>query len=142
MYRIRDWLYIGKYAETTNLGYLRSYKIGAMLQLADRVDQPGIESLYLPVEDGVLLTPEALRQGVDFIRLRKADGKVVLSSCGAGISRSVSFAIAALKEEEGLTLVEALASLKQNHPSAMPHPELWKSLNQYYGETLNWHDLF
>ncbi len=60
MHRIRDWLYVGKYAETTNLSYLRSYGIGAMLQLADRVEQPGIESLYLPVEEGVTLKPEVI----------------------------------------------------------------------------------
>lgn len=141
MHRIRDWLYIGKYAETTHLHYLLSYRIGAMLQLADRVEQPGIESLYLPVEDGIPLKSEAISRGVEFIRQQEAGHRVVLSACGAGISRSVAFAIAALKEEENLSLVTALRIVRNAHPEAMPHPALWQSLSQYYGEEVNWNDL-
>jgi predicted protein tyrosine phosphatase len=57
-----------------------------------------------------------------------------LIACGAGISRSVAFAVAVLKEEEDLSLREALRQVRAKHPGAMPHPALLKSLSEYYGE--------
>ena len=60
MYPIRPWLYVGKYRETLNRRLLHINGIGSMLQLAERVDQPGIASLYLPVDDGVPLPPGSL----------------------------------------------------------------------------------
>jgi len=40
----RPWLFIGKYSDTLQLGYLRSKSIRAMLQLGEKVEQPRIES--------------------------------------------------------------------------------------------------
>src|SRR5437868_6406606 len=104
MHKICPWLYIGKYRETIDINILIAYRINAMLQLADKVEQIGIASLYIPVEDGEPLPADKLRQGVDFVRAQKAAGKTVLVACGAGISRSVTYSIAALKEEENLSL--------------------------------------
>ncbi|MGH2523720.1 MAG: hypothetical protein ACRDH2_14545 [Anaerolineales bacterium] len=67
-----------------------------MLQLAERVEQPGITTLYLAVEDGEPLPDEALREGIEFVRAQKALGRVVLVACGAGLSRSAIFALAVL----------------------------------------------
>lgn len=142
MQRIRSWLYVGKYRDTGSPVLLSSYQISAMLQLADPLPQPGIASLYLPVEDGVPLSPEQLRRGLDFVRLHKADGHRILVACGAGISRSVTFAIAALKEEEGLSLLESYRQILDSHPQALPHPALWESLRVYYGETLAFQDVW
>jgi len=105
-----------------------------MLQLAQRVEKPGITSLYLPVEDGVPLSEKLLRQGVDFILEKKDEGQVILVACGAGISRSSAFAVAALKEDENCTLVEALQTVRFRHPQALPHPAIWESLCIYYEE--------
>ena len=134
MFPIRPWLYVGKFSETQDDVLLRRREIGAMLQLADSVKQPGIPSLYVPVEDGEPLPSDVLRMGVEFVRLEKALGRNVLIACGAGISRSATFTIAALKEEEGLGLLEAFREVRARHPGAMPHPVLWKSLCEYYGE--------
>jgi protein-tyrosine phosphatase len=134
MYPIRTWLYVGKFSETQDDVLLRRREIGAMLQLADSVKQPGIPSLYVPVEDGEPLPPDVLRMGVEFVRLEKALGRNVLIACGAGISRSGTFTIAALKEEEGLGLLEAFREVRARHPGALPHPVLWKSLCEYYAE--------
>ncbi|MBZ0287395.1 MAG: dual specificity protein phosphatase family protein [Anaerolineae bacterium] len=135
MHKIRHWLYVGKYRETADLNTLVAYRISAMLQLADKAEQPGIESLYVPVEDGEPLPVDKLRQGVDFVRAQKAAGKTVLVACGAGISRSVTFTMAVLKEEEGLTLVDALREIQKTHPDALPHDKLVYSVCQYYGES-------
>lgn len=136
MYPVRPWLYIGKYAETQNKSLLNQYHIGAMLQLADAVPQPGIASLYLPVEDGVPLSPEHLKRGVAFLREHRQAGQNLLVACGAGISRSTTFALAVLKEEENLTLLDAYRSILDVHPDALPHMALWDALCAYYGELI------
>ena len=138
MRQIRPWLAIGRYRETTNSALLHSYAVGAMLQLAELVKQEGIEALYLPVEDGEPLPVPLLAQGVAFVREQKTLGRNVLIACGAGISRSVTFTIAVLHEEEGLSLPEAFRSIHAHHPEAMPHYALWDSICQYYGETMTY----
>ncbi|GIK63555.1 MAG: hypothetical protein BroJett018_13490 [Chloroflexota bacterium] len=138
MNQIRSWLYIGKYRDTRDLTYLQSRNIGAMLQLAESVEQPNITVLYLPVEDGEPIPTDLLTQGIEFIRSQKALGKIVLVACGAGISRSSSFALAALKEEENLGLMEALREVAAKHFDTQPHKALWDSLCGYYNEAIDY----
>ena len=122
-----------------DLPLLRLHQIEAMLQFAGREEQPSIHTLYLPIEDGILITKVMLQRGIDFILTHHQQGKKVLVACGAGISRSVTFTIAALKETEGLTLLEAYETVLKAHRGALPHPVLWKSLGAYYQEdTLYW----
>jgi protein-tyrosine phosphatase len=142
MHKIRPWLYIGKYRETADINTLIAYRISAMLQLADKVEQIGVASLYIPVEDGEPLPANQLRQGVDFVRAQKAAGKTVLVACGAGISRSVTYSIAALKEEENLSLPQAYQQILEHHPDALPHPALWESLRAYYNEATTYSELW
>jgi protein-tyrosine phosphatase len=73
---------------------------------------------------------------MDFVRVHYAQNKVILIACGAGISRSATFAIAALRQMENLPLLEAWRIVKTAHPEAMPHPALWESLCNYYGEDI------
>jgi protein-tyrosine phosphatase len=134
MWQITDNLYVGRYRDTVNLTLLQAHSIGAMLQLADRVEQPGIEVLYLDVEDGEPLPAETLRQGVAFVRDQLAAGRRVLIACGAGISRSVTFATAVLHEEEGISLLDAFHDIHSIHRDALPHYKLWHSLCEYYHE--------
>jgi protein-tyrosine phosphatase len=141
MDRIRPWLFIGSYRDTKNIQYLNLRKICAMLQLAEKVEQPNIVSLYLPVEDLAPISNEHLWQGVDFIRDHKRTGNCVLVACGAGINRSSAFCAAALKEEEGLSLFEAFKEVKQRHPESMPHQQVWESLCRYYSEDITYLDV-
>ena len=67
---VRPWLYIGRYRETQDYDLLVRAGISAMLQLAEQVRQPGIETLYLAVRDGETLAPATLRRGLDFVLLR------------------------------------------------------------------------
>ena len=136
MYSIRPWLYVGRFRETLDYNLLYRSNIGSMLQLAESVQHPGISSMYIPVEDGESLSFDKLATGVEFVRLAKARDKNVLIACGAGISRGVSFAIASLKEEENLTLLDAFREIQAEHPQATPHLELWQSLCDYYQENV------
>ena len=142
MNKIRTWLYIGKYRDTLNVHLLGVYHIGAMLQLAELVEQPHITSFYLNVEDGVPLPDNLLRQGVDFVITEKQQNRNVLIACGAGISRSAAFAVAALKEVEQLSLLDAFRVVRQHHPQALPHPAIWESLCTYYQDVVPFRDMF
>lgn len=141
MQTIRPWLYVGKFRETQDEELLRQQGIGGILQLADHVNSPNVPSLYIAVEDGVALPFNLLKRGIEFVRLEKAQNRNVLIACGAGISRSVAFAIASLKEEEHLALFEAFQQVLAKHPQARPHPALWQSLCEYYDENLPYKDI-
>jgi hypothetical protein len=132
MHKIRDWLYIGKYRETTSRPLLDSYNIGAMLHLAEDVRHDGIETLYLGIDDGVPVRHEILKQGLDFLIEQKAQGKVLLSACGAGVSRSTTFAIGVLMHEEDLGIWEAYQAILDHHPDAFPAFPLVVSLGDYF----------
>jgi hypothetical protein len=131
---IRPWLYVGKYRETLDANLLAARNIGAMLHLAEEVKHPNVTTLYLPVDDGVPCPEHFLRQGVDFVLAAKQRGQTVLIACGAGISRSAAFAVAVLKEVEGLSLLQAVRIVGMHHPGSLPHPEIWRSLCTYYHE--------
>ncbi|HEU0292948.1 MAG TPA: dual specificity protein phosphatase [Anaerolineales bacterium] len=141
MDQIRPWLFIGAYRDTLNKSYLDFRSIGAMLQLAERVEQPNIVSLYLPVEDLAPISDKHIRMGVEFICQHKQKGNRILVACGAGINRSSTFSAAALKEEEGLTLFEAFKEVKRHHPESMPHEPVWDSLCSYYNESIPYLDI-
>jgi protein-tyrosine phosphatase len=138
---IRPWLYLGKYRDTLDGSLLEASGVGAMLLLSEDVSQPGIISLYLGVEDGVPLASDLLKEGLDFVAQQKRAGRAVLIACGAGQSRSAVFGIAALKEDEGLTLMEALRTVVNAHPDAEPHKALWESLCRHYGEEIPYFDM-
>lgn len=133
MHKIRDWLFIGKYRETTSLPLLHSYGISAMLHLASDVQHEGIKTLYLPIDDGVPVKQAILKQGIDFLAEQKAQDKIVLSACGAGISRSTTFAMGLLMHEENLNIWEAYQTILDHHPDAFPAPDLVVSLAAYHG---------
>jgi protein-tyrosine phosphatase len=131
---IRPWLLIGKYRETLDGDLLARAGVSALLHLAARVEPPGITTLYLLIEDGEPIEEVTLRRGVDFVLAQRAAGKTVLVACGAGISRSTTFAIAALKEAESLPLLAAARDVRRHHPDGLPHIALWSSLCMHYQE--------
>jgi protein-tyrosine phosphatase len=141
MDEIRSWLYIGKYRDTLDKNYLDFKSIKAMLQLADPVEQKGINSLFLVVEDMGETPHTLIRQGVDFILNEKEKGNKVLVACGAGINRSTAFCMAALKEVEGLSLLDTYQEIKRKHPDSLPNGPVWESFCTYYNETTSYIDV-
>ncbi|GAA4437602.1 hypothetical protein GCM10023188_31980 [Pontibacter saemangeumensis] len=136
MFTVRPWLYIGKHRDAENLPQLQAYHIRGMLQLEEPVEQPGIHTLFLPVQDGVPISENDYRRGIKFMLLEHQLGRNVLIACATGISRSITFAIAALKETEGSSLLSAYGEIVQEHAMALPHPALWQSLCAYYQENI------
>jgi hypothetical protein len=142
MFKIRDWLYIGKYAHTRIKSNLDRNQIGALLSLAEPVGHEGIETLYLQVADGEPVEPDKIAAGVKFVREQKAAGKRVLVACGAGISRSSMFTMAALMEEEDLNVFDAYREVYQQYRAAQPHHNLVISLAAYHGQNLDLLDVW
>ena len=141
MDEIRPWLYIGSYRDTKNQSYLALKSIQAMLQLAEKVEQPGITSLYLPIEDVAPIPVKLLERGISFIHEHKMQSHRILVACGAGINRSTAFCVAALKEMEGLGLLDAFREVRSRHPESIPHRPVWDSLCTYYKETIPYLDV-
>jgi protein-tyrosine phosphatase len=134
MFQIRDWLFISGYPVASNRSVVKKHNIQAMLQLFEGFKSPGVETLFVGVVDGQPLTSENIREGVAYVRKQHKKGKRILVTCGAGVSRSVTFSVAALKEIEGLTLEEAYLSIRERHKEALPDHIHWDSLREYYGE--------
>lgn len=134
MDQIRDWLHIGNLRDSHNPDVLYAKGIGALLQLAQAAPQKDITHFYLPVADGIPLSARALQEGLVFVATQRQLNKRVLIACAAGVSRSATFTIAALKEAEGISLLESLHILVAAHPETLPHPILWQSLCDFYNE--------
>ena len=131
---VRSWLSIGNYRDTLSRTYLQSQQIKALLTFAEPVEHPGIICRYLAVEDGVPLSAQVVETGLAFIHDQYCNNHHVLVSCGAGISRSAAFVIAALKQTEQIGLLEAARVVARARSSILPHHALWKSLCDYYHE--------
>lgn len=134
MHQIRPWLYVASYPEASSAKVVADAGATAMLQLFEPFDLDGVETLYLDTMDGYPLVNKNIRRGVDFVRQKHAAGKTVVISCGAGISRSVTYTIAVLKELEGLSMEAAYRSVRDQHPDALPDQTHWESLNAYYDD--------
>lgn len=107
-----------------------------MLQIAELVEYTNIPSLHLAAEDGCPLSSADFERGINFVLQNHQQDRKVLIACGAGISRSVIFAIAALRETEGTPLLTAYQEIVNAHIAALPHPVLWKSLCAHYQEEI------
>jgi len=134
MHRIRDWLYIANYTYTHNDYALQRHQIGAMLQLAISNPSERVKTLYHPVEDGVALTPDELRIGLEFIATHYEADKRVLIACRAGVCRSAVFGIGALMKVENISLPDAYRVVKTHHPDARPFFPPLQSLAEFFDE--------
>lgn len=116
----------------------REAGIGAVLRLDNGSDRAYLQwgsqytLLDMPIRDGQPMQPDMLRKGSGFIHRQIQAGDKVLVHCMAGMSRSVTFALAYLIEHEGMSLPDAYALVVKGRPIAEPHPALIQSLVQTY----------
>jgi hypothetical protein len=133
---IRPWLLVGRYTDTLDFVYLRENGVNAMLELHDEVDESEIDVLFLPIDEGEPLLPDVIDRGLNFVEQHRQAGDRVLIACSAGVSRSVVFAVGALRRAEGLSLLDAFRAIHTIHPRAMPDIVHWDALCQYFGEDI------
>jgi hypothetical protein len=141
VYQIRPWLSLGSYRDSMDDELLEQQQIGALLQLAAPVAPRRCTTLVLLIEDGEPIALATLERGVTFVAEANARGTRCLIACGAGISRSVVFATAALCRIEAIPLLEAATAVKLAHPAAVFHPVLWDSLVAFTGEDVPFRDV-
>lgn len=140
MTQVNDWLNIGNIYDLEAMSrYGEENSIHAVLNLAENLGIKNKSTLYLPVDDGVPLSSEHLVQGLEFLLDHYHYGHQILVACGAGVSRSATFCTVLLKEVKNLSLIEAFKILKARHAKALPHPELWKSVCEFYEEKFEYH---
>jgi hypothetical protein len=104
MDRIANGIWISGYREACDAAALHQARIDAVLQLYGPEPEPlplpaGPEVHSLRVLDGAALPPEALSEGVGFLRTHRGQGHTVLVTCGLGQSRSAVFVAAYLHEQ-------------------------------------------
>lgn len=129
------WLYVSNFATASVPDALKKNNIKGMLQLYQPIKAAGIDTKFIGLKDGKAISREQIQQGIDFIHEQREKKHRILSTCGAGVSRSVTFAVIALKEIEGLSLAEAYSDVYKQHPKAMPDHIHWKSIADFYGES-------
>jgi protein-tyrosine phosphatase len=133
MYQVRDWLYISGSTEAADKALLKERKIKSLLTLHLKIAIQGVDTLFLPVQEGIPLLPATINQGVEFVQVHHAKKNPVLIACGMGVSRSVTFSTAALHVIENIPLHEAFLSIHAKHPKALPDHVHWDSLLALYG---------
>lgn len=84
-----------------------------------------------PLEDGVFIPVETLRQGLTFIQAGVEAGGKVLVCCQLGSSRSATFVLAHLLEQ-GWDLRESFRRVRAVRPMAWPARALWETLLTHY----------
>ena len=130
---ILDGVYIGKARAVYAAAELQQAGLSHVLKLYEAMPYwpDGFVVCDNELPDGVLIAPAKLQKGVNFLRECAAANQLVLSVCGAGQSRSVTFVLAYMLEQ-GWALPDAWQYLQQRHPDAQPNPYLWLSLIQQY----------
>jgi protein-tyrosine phosphatase len=130
---ILDGIYIGKARVVYATDALRRAGLIHVLKLYE--DAPHWPDDFVVCDnelpDGALIPPAKWQKGVGFLQACAAANQFVLSVCGAGQSRSVTFVLAYMLEQ-GWALPDAWQYLQQRHPDAQPNPYLWLSLIQQY----------
>ena len=121
---------------------LAEAKVTAMLQLYKPVEQAGITSLHLSIEDGHHIADQAFDDATAFVRAQHSAGACLLIACGAGISRSSTFAVLALNVIEGLTLEQAFWQVRKANPRAMPDQIHWEALAKYRDDDQSFWELW
>jgi hypothetical protein len=135
-------LFIGGTGLVHAADWLRTEGISHVLKLYDGDPYwPSDFTVFeIPIDDGVYITKETMKSGVDFIRRQIEADQKILVMCGLGISRSATFVLAYLLEQ-GYDLREAFCLLRTVRPQAWPARELWLSLISHYSTPYTIHEI-
>jgi protein-tyrosine phosphatase len=132
-----DNLYVGEFAALQRQTAVRDEGISAVV----RLDQFARESLQwadeftlldMPIPDGEYLDGDKIDTVTAFIHEQIEGGASVLVHCLAGVSRSVTLAMAYLIAYKSMSLAEAFGVVREGRPAAYPHELLLVSLIDHY----------
>lgn len=133
MNRLNAQLWLGAEYDVLDLNTMQKNGITSVLNMTRQPDELPTEFEYLQLDqdDGVPFSEDALRRGLAFLAGQLARNNVVLIHCAAGISRTAAMAIAWLMRA-GYSWDEAEIFVKIARPITMPHPELKRSVLQFF----------
>ncbi len=118
---VQPGLFVGGQHFRRGLGRMRALGVTAVVNLRREADdaQRGVALdayLHLPVTDDAPPDDEALRCGAAFITQQRQQGRKVYVHCASGVGRAPTMAAAYLMLEQGMTLDEALATIRRVRP--------------------------
>ena len=88
--------------------------------------------LHINLPDDTPWSPGIVRRIVAYIETRQSHGVPVLIECEAAVSRSPSAIVAYLMHRDGLSVEEAIETLRQTYPPADPSARILDSLTAYF----------
>lgn len=133
--KVLDFLFLGSLRTAQTVTVYHDLDIGYVLtagrDLEVRID-PGMKHLVLPVDD----FPEqkmlaVFSEAFAFIDEARANKRGVLIHCFAGLSRSVTIAVAYIMQLKNISRDEALATVRKARPAARPNDGFLLELRSY-----------
>ncbi|KAL7699390.1 phopshatase [Lotmaria passim] len=133
--KVLDYLFLGSLRTAQTVTVYHDLDIGYVLTTGRNLEvvvEPWMKQLVLNVDDfpeqGMIpIFEEAFR----FIDEARSNKKGVLIHCFAGLSRSVTIAVAYIMHLKGMTCDEALAMVRKARPAARPNDGFLNELRQY-----------
>lgn len=118
---VQPGLFVGGQHFKRGLKQMRALGITAVVNLRREADdaQRGVALdayLHVPVTDDAPPSPEDFRRGAAFITQQRQQGRSVYIHCASGVGRAPTMAAAYLMLEQGLSLDEALATIRRVRP--------------------------
>jgi protein-tyrosine phosphatase len=133
--RITPQIWVGPQFNAAGRRYLQRQGVNGSINLRVEYDDDAYglaldRYCYLPTVDDHCPSPEHFQKGVDFIRGVVQEGGQVYIHCKAGVGRAPTLA-AAYFIAEGMTVEEAIATIKRRRPFITITPPQMEALHRY-----------
>lgn len=138
-------LFVGDENSSRNRDFLITNKIGLVISLYESlpwVEIEGIDRLFFKIDDTIQSAPEMVGvfdAAIPIMTAAAAAGKNILVHCHAGISRSVTVAIAYLCKTTGRSVDDVLDSIVRARSKAYPNLGFCCILKQLFSPRENFH---
>ena len=134
--QIFEWLYLGSFINACDIDELRKNKINYVLNCAIECHNQklpkDIKELHLNIKDqNDFELINYFEESNKFINECKLEGGTMLVHCKLGVSRSASFVIAYLIENNKLSTQKALKFVKEKRKQIKPNDGFIKQLRKY-----------
>ncbi|XP_063044093.1 protein phosphatase Slingshot homolog 3 [Engraulis encrasicolus] len=135
--RILEYLYLGSEWNAANFEELQKNNIGYILNVTMEIDNffPGSFS-YMNIRVYDVESTDLLphwKNTYTFINSVRQSGQAVLVHCKMGVSRSASTVVAYLMKQQGWSMEDSLAHVRERRPIVQPNDGFMQQLNTYSG---------